>query len=171
LISLAYQDAVVKLDLVTQKPLWILGRPEGWKQPWSSALLRPKGKLEWPTKQHHANLTKQGTVLLFDNGTKHSRAVEYSVDEKARTVQQVWQFTDTKPFFSPLLSGVRELPKTGNIQIADGTRSANRAGYWCRVLEVTHSTPPTKVLEVSFRRPGGAGVSLYRCERLPSLYR
>ena len=170
LISLAYQDAVVMIDLATRKPLWILGRPEGWNPPLASALLKPKGRLEWPTKQHCARLTKEGTVLLFDNGSKQSRAVEYRVNPSQMTVEQVWQFTDTKPFHSSLLSGVRQLPRTGNIEIADGTRSAMGGGYWCRVLEVTHTNPGKKVLEISFRRPGGAGVSLYRCERLPSLY-
>ena len=170
LLSLAYQDAVVKLDLATGKPLWILGDPQGWKPPLEALLLRPKGKLQWPFKQHSANLSKSGNVLLFDNGSERSRAVEYKVDEKQRSVEQVWEFTDSKPFHSPLLGGVRELPKTGNIQIADGTRTASRAGYWCRVLEVSHQMPPLKLLEVAFRRRQGAGVSLYRCERLPSLY-
>jgi hypothetical protein len=170
LLSLAYQDAVLKLDLKARKPLWILGRPDGWRAPWSELLLNPLPPLRWPAKQHSATYTRDGNILLFDNGTSQSRVVEYRVDEQARTVEQVWEFADGPGFFSPLLSGVRELPQTGNIEIADGTRSANWAGYWCRVLEVTHSTPPVKVLEVSFRRRQGAGVSLYRCERLPSLY-
>lgn len=169
LISLAYQNAVVKLQLANGKPLWILGDPQGWKPPLSDLLLRPHGKLRWPVKQHSATLTTTGNVLLFDNGATRSRAVEYKVDEAKRTVEQVWEFTDTKPFHSPLLGAARELPKTGNIQITDGSRTANRAGFWCRVLEVTHQMPPRKVLELAFRRRQGAGVSLYRCERLTTL--
>jgi Arylsulfotransferase (ASST) len=48
--------------------------------------------------QHDATLLEDGNILLFDNGNLHdppaSRAVEYAIDEQARTAELVWSYDD-----------------------------------------------------------------------------
>ena len=48
--------------------------------------------------QHDATLLDNGNILLFDNGNLHdpprSRAVEYRIDEQARTAELVWSHDD-----------------------------------------------------------------------------
>ena len=48
--------------------------------------------------QHDATLLDDGNILLFDNGNLHdprrSRAVEYAIDEEARTAELVWSHDD-----------------------------------------------------------------------------
>lgn len=170
LLSVSHQDAIVKIDLEPPKVRWILGRPEGWGEAYADLVLKAKGPLSWPARQHSASTTKEGTILCFDNGRKQSRAVEYRVNEQAGEVEQVWEFVDEPPFFSELLSDVRQLPKTGNVQITDGARRGGPFEHWARVVEVSHTTPPRKLLEISFRRLGTRGCSIYRCVRLPDLY-
>ena len=170
LVSLAYQDAVIKVDLEQKSILWTLGRPKSWKNPWKKSLLKAKGKVVWPFKQHSANPTKSGHILLFDNGEKQSRAVEFRVDESKRTVEQVWEYRGERPFFSPILGDARELPKTGNIQLTDGFRLGGLNHYWGRVVEVSHQTPSETLLELKFTRSQGAGCAIYRSLRIPRLY-
>lgn len=56
---------------------------------------------EWNRGQHSAVLLKNGNILLYDNGNdrpyvklgeEYSRLVEYKIDEKTMTVQQVHQY-------------------------------------------------------------------------------
>ena len=63
-----FMCALFKLDLQSGELQWILGRPEGWREPWSDLLLEPKGDVTWFCSQHSPEMTPQGTLLLFDNG-------------------------------------------------------------------------------------------------------
>ncbi len=56
-------------------------------------------EFSWTWFQHAPKLTPHGTLFLFDNGNRRnysggwfSRAVEYHIDEKAMTIQQVWEY-------------------------------------------------------------------------------
>jgi len=97
----------------------------------------PKGGFDWTWTQHTSykinEKSKPGKVhvSVFDNGDsrgmeqpammsmKYSRAVEYVVDEKNMTVQQVWEFGKERGFewYSPITSVVEYQPKTDSMMV------------------------------------------------------
>ncbi|CBG90297.1 aryl-sulfate sulfotransferase [Citrobacter rodentium] len=114
---------------------WILAPAKGWNKQLASKLLKPvdskgnpltcneNGKCEntdfdFSYTQHTAWLTDKGTLTVFDNGDgrwleqpalpsmKYSRFVEYKIDEKNGTVQQLWQYGKERgyDFYSPITS-------------------------------------------------------------------
>ncbi len=186
--------AVFKLDLASGELEWILGMPDGWREPWSDLLLQPEGDLEWFCNQHAVEWTPQGTLLLYDNQRpvfppnppvpdeeNWSRVVEYAIDEEAGTVRQVWSYGESgeNRILSPFISEADTLPETGNILVvhgglmrdAEGNPTANFAGaqHWTKIEEVTHTDPPEKVLEIVIDDPA-IGWASYRAEQVPSLY-
>ena len=106
LMSVPYQDAVIKVSMDTGELVWILGTHENWNEPWSEKLLTPVGDVEWSYKHHAITHTEHGTYLLFDNGAaraspynekmpladSYSRAVEYAVNEETMEVSQPWVY-------------------------------------------------------------------------------
>jgi len=118
-------------DLEHLSPLFRAGNMLiSMRQTSAVAILNPdKLSIEWlwgPSNvvfKHHPTLTREGTILLFDNGLKQSRVVE--VDP--RNNQIVWQYTDSK-FFSELRGSVQRLPN-GNTLVTESDTG--------HVLEVT----------------------------------
>jgi arylsulfate sulfotransferase len=188
------QCAIFKLDLASGELEWILGMPDGWREPWSDLLLQPKGEMDWFCNQHGVEWTPQGTLMLYDNqrptfppkapipdDENWSRVVEYAIDEEAGTVEQVWSYGEPgeNRFLSPFISEADTLPVTGNVLMvhggqmtdADGNATANFAGthHWTTIEEVTHTDPPEKVLEIVIDDPA-SGWASYRVEHVPSLY-
>ena len=105
LVSLRLQDCVLKIDRASGEIVWILGDHQNWSPKLQSKLLTPKGEhFRWPWHMHNPRITSEGTIVLFDNGVygarpgsepipyhkSLSRGVEYRVDQKAMTVEQVW---------------------------------------------------------------------------------
>ena len=194
IVSLRHQDAIVALDRQTTAIRWILGSPYRWVQPWQQHLLTPVGApFEWSYHPHAPCLTSSGTLMVFDNGNgraippdpefdydlRYSRAVEYEVDPVAMTVRQVWAHggpqDPSPPFYSFFLGDADPLPVTGNVLVTDGGKqvSATDPTRWARIAEVTRATPPQLVFEVEIRDDVGqppVGYSVYRSQRVPSLY-
>ena len=192
IVSANFQCAIYKVDMKTGELLWILGDPEGWKEPWSDKLLQPKGELIWPCHQHGIEMTPRGTLLVFDNGggrnippqeamnpaERFSRAVEYHIDDVAGTVEEVWSYgPEQEEFCSPFISDADYLPETGNVLITDGGRFRGPDGnvmntfgghQWGRILEVTYEGRK-KVWEIKIEDPE-VRYSLYRSQRFKSLY-
>ena len=195
LASARAQDAVVKVDLETGEPVWILGHPDGWAPEFEDRLLKPVGDLLWPYHQHAPMFTPEGTILMFDNGNERawpfqtrtppseafSRAVEYRVDEDNMEVSQVWAYggPGSAYFFSTFISDADWLPATRNVLVADGGKVTDPEGiptggtnghHWARIVEVTHTTPAEIVFEVFIDDEAPEGWAVFRAERLPSLY-
>ena len=112
--------------------------------------------------------------------------VEYRVDEAKKTVKQTWVYggDDAEAFYSPFLGDADALPKTGNVLVTDGGRVVDNQGIpsdeilsghkWARIFEITRDVSPRKVFELYIQAPhpvGFAGCSVYRADRIPSLYR
>ncbi|NNJ89385.1 MAG: aryl-sulfate sulfotransferase [Eudoraea sp.] len=82
----------------------------------------------WGT--HAPVFMPNGNLLAFDNGTyrnfenkdQFSRAVEYQINEKDKTVSQVWQYGKERgqEFFSTIVSDVDYLSTTKNILATSG---------------------------------------------------
>ncbi len=97
----------------------------------------PQGGFDWTWTQHTSykinEKSKPGIVHVssFDNGDsrgmeqpavismKYSRAVEYVVDEKNMTVQQVWEFGKERGFewYSPITSVTEYQPKSDSMMV------------------------------------------------------
>jgi arylsulfate sulfotransferase len=147
------------------------------------------GPFDWPWGQHSIKLLPAGTLLLFDNGfNRHflgrkqglSRAVEYRVEEKARTVRQVWEYGAARgaDYYSAIISDTDTLPRTRNRLITSGSVRDSGSPPCAYVTEVSY--PAGEVLfeaRVGFRdahsnlKAGGWGNMdiVYRAERM-SLY-
>ncbi|WJD49744.1 aryl-sulfate sulfotransferase [Enterobacter sp. PGRG2] len=114
---------------------WILAPSKGWNEKLAPKLLKPVAKdgkpltcdengkcqntdFDFAYTQHTAWLSSKGTLTVFDNGDgrgleqpalptmKYSRFVEYKIDEKNMTVQQVWEYGKDRgyDFYSPITS-------------------------------------------------------------------
>lgn len=199
LVSLRNQDAVIKFSRATGELLWILGDHGNWNPPWSDKLLAPKGDLAWQFHQHNVSITREGDIMVFDNGKfralpfdkpraapeNFSRAVEYRVDEAAMTVEQIWEFDagkDTK-YYSTYVGGANRLPQTDNVFVTfggvtsqdDGTPSDNNQQHrvMARHVEVTHDEAAEKVLELAIEDRSGTDAVRwfsFRGEHLETLY-
>ena len=135
ILSIRHQG-VIKIGRDKQVK-WILGTPAGWSAKFKDKVLKPvdsHGKaltcdnagcentdFDWPWMQHAASLTSRGTLIVFDNGDarhleqpalptmKYSRGVEYRINEKDMTVQQVWEYGKDRGFawYAPVTGNIR----------------------------------------------------------------
>ena len=192
-MSVPYQDAVIKVSMDTGELVWILGNHDNWNEPWSDKLLTPVGDVEWSYKHHSIKHTEHGSYLLFDNGEarsspfdekmsladSYSRAVEYVVNEETMEVSQPWVYgPEQEQFYGRYLGDVDWHAQADTILINVGGAETNEAGVnvppgqaqrWARLMEVTHTNPPEKVWELRLQQDD-TNWSIYRAERLPSLY-
>ena len=193
LMSVPYQDAVIKVSMDTGELVWILGNHDNWNEPWSDKLLTPVGDVEWSYKHHAISHTEHGTYLLFDNGTarsspfeekmpladSYSRAVEYSVNEETMEVSQPWVYgPEHEVYYGRYLGDVDWHPQADTVMINVGGAETNAEGVnvppgqaqrWARLMEVTHTDPPEKVWEMRLQQDD-SNWAIYRGDRLPSLY-
>lgn len=77
------------------------------------------------SRQHDARLVGPGRLLLFDNGDlrdpPESRAVEYRLDQQARTATMIWEHRRVPPVFSKISGSAQRLPN-GHTLISWGPR-------------------------------------------------
>ena len=192
-MSVPYQDAVIKVSMDTGELVWILGNHDNWDEPWSDKLLTPVGELEWSYKHHAITHTENGTYLLFDNGVarsspydekmtltdSYSRAVEYAVNEQTMEVSQPWVYgPNQEQFYARYLGDVDWHEQSDTVLINVGGAETNSEGVnappaeakrWAKIIEVTHTDEPEKVWELDLQQPDTSW-SIYRAERIESLY-
>jgi arylsulfate sulfotransferase len=194
--SLRHQDALVKASRVDGTLRWILGPHDNWEG-FEAFLLTPVGEpFAWPYHQHAPQITARGTLLVFDNGNykaspftgqmriaaaeNFSRAVEYEIDENARTVRQVWEFVATEQLYAPFVGSAYELATTENVLITYGglctidglfSDDIQHCRGTARLIEVDRGEPDTVVfdVEVRDRDPNAIGWLVYRAYRIPPL--
>lgn len=113
LVSARNQSVIAKLSYPEGKILWILGDHENWLPEYVKYLLTPAGEhFVWQHSQHSPIIVSErernpGIVdlMVFDNHSflesrwsegsskeRYSRLVEYRIDERRKTVEQVWEF-------------------------------------------------------------------------------
>lgn len=90
---------------------------------------RNSGEFRWKwgpgniSHQHHPTMLDNGHILLFDNGSHHTRPVPYSrvIEVDPATNQIEWEYKADPPFsfFSPLISSAQRLGN-GNTLICEG---------------------------------------------------
>jgi arylsulfate sulfotransferase len=141
-------------------------------------------EFDWPWGQHSPILLPGGEIMLFDNGVnrhfdsasdKLSRAVIYHIDESALTVRQLWEYGAIRgiEYYSPIISSVNWLPRTGHFLIQPGiTGPAGALGSAAIVSEVATDGAPVFEARVIFTNrkatgPGFGGFDLsYRAHRI-----
>ena len=199
LVSVRHQEAVISFSRASGELNWIMGDHEGWPERLQPYLLKPEGELAWPFHQHAAEMTPNGSLILFDNGNframppkpkmsladSYSRAAEYAIDQQSKTIRQLWSYggPGQELFYSPFISEADQLSQTGNVLITDGGRIRDKQGnksdnipaghHWARIIEVTHGDQPEKIFEMTIdsqEQAPSIGWAVYRSERLPSLY-
>jgi arylsulfate sulfotransferase len=139
LISSKLQYFVSKIDYDTGDIIWILGNHENWKEKWQPYLLTPQNfdesidpDADWPYAQHMPRMTREGSIIVYDNGGErpggeYTRAVEYRIDVENMTVNKVWDYH--LDIYAKALGSVY-VYNDGSVQIGHG--------YNGRFLEVTH---------------------------------
>lgn len=184
IISGRHQDTVMKINYDTNEIVWILAAHEGWPSRYKEVLLRPEGKdFKFPAAQHTAVIMpdQDGNedtidILVYDNNVvisrgdknqseKFSRAVQYRINEKQKTVKEIWSFGEQfgEAYFTRIVGSVRYLPETGNPLINFGYMDQDtRSG----IFEVGEDGG---VVMEAYVTDFPAGSRAYRAERF-SLY-
>jgi arylsulfate sulfotransferase len=185
IVSCRNQSAVVKVSYPEGRIKWILGNHDNWLPEYAKYLLTPKGEnFEWQYSQHApAILPDQDNnpdtvdIILFDNHSffderpevipepRYSRLVHYRVDEKAKTIEQIWQFGKERgnELFSYHRGVADYLPNGCTLGLFSLTRG-HRTRY-SRIIELRHDTREVvfdAVVYSSTRR----SLDDYRCARL-----
>lgn len=157
-------------------------------QPYPDSVQLGQGRaagFDWPWGQHAAMQTPGGRILSFDNGfrryfqnsnqSRHSRGVEYEVDESARTVRQTWEYGQAlgPAFYSRNICDADYLPQSGNRLLASGNIHYEEKAL-CRIVEVSPAGEVVFEAELTFANLYGSGIDawghtdiVYRSERLP----
>ena len=169
------------------KVLWRLGPGGDFK-------LSPAGD-GFAYGQHGAYVTAAGTIMCLDDGYGRpvqgvtqpwSRAVEFQLDTGTMTASEAWQYREPGAGFYSQDFGSSYVLPNGDVLVDDGGELDERQGLMvdasnlksARILEVTHTTPSTKVAEFDIHVPIGglpadpsfSGFSVYRAQRFVSLY-
>jgi len=128
---------------------------------------------------HDPEIHSDGTVLFFDNGgynamamfgqpsttTYHSRAVEYKIDESAKTATLVWEFPGTfnvdtwykNTWYTPFWGDADRLAN-GNVLITAGARGTTTDS---RIFEITKADG-----KVVWEFHLGPDIGVYRSDRI-----
>ena len=106
--------------------------------------------------QHSIRRLANGHVILFDNGNLHtppySRAVEYALDEAAKTATLVWQYRSSPDVFGFAMGSVQRLANGHTV-----------IGWGAAAPALTEVAPDgTKVEEAAFETPGVLSYRAFR---------
>lgn len=116
LLSSRHLDEITKIDRGTGAIIWRWGGK-------NNQFIFTNDTVRF-SHQHTIRRTSTGTLILFDNGNGRdnlgSRAVEYSMDEQAKTVTLVWQFSHSPEVRTTAMGSVQRLPN-GNTLIGWGS--------------------------------------------------
>jgi hypothetical protein len=158
IVSYRNLGAIIKLDPVTHAVLWQFG---GTRNQFSFI----NDPLNGFGGQHSVRVLPNGHFLIFDNGVTHSpqssRAVEYAVDQAAKTATLVWQYAPSPALFNEFTGSVQRLVN-GNTVIA-WTNSG-------LIDEVSPSGTLIDRMQLE-NSPGAPNGSAYRAIRIDNLYR
>lgn len=149
LISSRHLDEITKIDRQTGEVIWRWG---GKKNEFTFV-----GDTTRFYRQHDIGRLDNGHVTLYDNGNFHappySRAVEYALDEEAKTATLVWQYRNAPDTYGFAMGSARRLPN-GNTLIGWGATNPT----------VTEVRPDgSKAFEMTF----DPGIYSYRALRFP----
>jgi len=148
---------------------------------------------EWFLHPHAPQVLEDGSIMIYDNGNErpgtsledpdklpYSRAVQYEIDEEARTARQVWEHRADAPgeaVYAPFV-GDADVLAGGTVLITHGglldppAHSPQVEGVlpWARIIEVDYETGDI-VFDLTVKDPDReSGWIVYRAERIPTMY-
>ncbi len=151
LVSFRHFSEITKIHSRTGQVVWRLGGLRNEFQFIRDSLMF--------SFQHGIRRLANGNYILFDNGNTHnppfSRAVEYSLDQSAKTATLVWSYRPNPDIFSFALGFAQRL--------ADGNTLTTFG-----VLGTVHEVTPLGQLAWKLTLPPGDWI--YRAYRIRSLY-
>jgi len=144
-VSTRLTSELIKIDRQTGDIIWRMG---GKHNEFTFIGDHPENAPHYFSFPHAPSLLPNGNFLLFDNGfqhvPQHSRAVEYAIDQSAKTATMVWEYRRTPDAFAATQGSAQRLPN-GNTIIGWGSASI------AQQLAVTEVTPDGRtVFEMSF---------------------
>lgn len=147
LISSRHMDEITKIDRGTGAILWRWGGKH-------NEFTFVGDTLQF-SHQHAIRRLANGNYSLYDNGNWHdppySRAVEYTLDETARTAERVWEYRNTPDEYGFAMGYVQRLDDANTL-----------IGWGSTKPDITEVAPDgTKVMEVTLP----PGVYTYRAYR------
>ena len=117
IVSFRAMGAIDKIDRTTGAILWQLGGR-------LNQFTMSGDPLGGFSGQHCVRVLPNGHLLMFDNGLGrpafNSRAVEYAIDENAKTATMVWQYLPMPSGYSAIVGSVERL-SNGNTLVEFGT--------------------------------------------------
>lgn len=153
LASFRNSDVITKINSTTGDIIWRLGGK-------NNEFTFLNDPLNGFSHQHGIRRLDNGNIILFDNGNLHpqpeSRAVEYQLNEQAKTAELVWEYRHNPLLFGDALGFAQRL-SNGNTLIDFGTAH--------RIVEVDHSG--IKQWEISVQ---DSSHYIYRAFRVSSIY-
>jgi hypothetical protein len=188
--SMRHQNAVMKFSRETGGITWILGDPTGWGAEFQQYLLTPAPGTTFQYGQHGPEITRQGTLLLHDNGNfralpfdppvpaafNFSRAIEYRIDEDAMSIEELWSFGGNQ-YYSTFLGDADLQESKNTVLITFGGQAKTAAGtpsdqllfdhLSAQILEVEHADAPEVVFQLTIDDPLRR-YTVFRSERDPA---
>jgi hypothetical protein len=170
---------LIKMQYSTQTMLWHLPASYGASGMGDMTFVPANSQF---SDIHDPEIHEDGTILFFDNGGwtgvipvpegnpqgYQTRAVEYQIDEAAKTATLVWEFPgtfDVDPWYTQELYvpywGDADRLENGNVMITAGRRSTSDQTPESRIIEVTKADGEV-VWELILPRDHG----VYRAERI-----
>ena len=123
ILSCRNTDQIIKIDKASGSIVWKLGGSASRHNDFTF-INDTQGEFVGFSHQHAPILTKEGELMLFDNGnlkgTQESRVVAYKLDEVTMTATKTWEYLYPSPTFSPTMGSVQQL-ENDNILIGWGT--------------------------------------------------
>ena len=142
--------------------------------------LKSHPDFDWAWGVHCPVTLPDGHILVFDNGycrnfqprlqsddASYSRVVEYEVDEKNRTVRQVWQYglERGRECYGEAMSGVQYLSKTKHRLFCPGqTNKLSNGQLGGRVVEID---PQTGEVVFELELAAHFATTFHRASRIP----
>lgn len=153
LVSFRNSDEIIKIDSRTGTIIWRLGGK-------NNQFTFINDRFNGFSHQHGIRRLSNGNIILFDNGNLHnpqaSRAVEYRLNEAAKTAELVWEYLNEPPLYSFALGFAQRL-SNGNTLICYGAAQ--------RVIEVDMSGAKQWELALA-----NSTDFVYRAFKIDSLY-
>ena len=143
IISSRFLDEITKIDVKTGNIIWRLGGKECKNNQFRYLNDTIDGFYGF-SHQHSVRRLPNGNLILFDNGNlkpkPYSRAVEYKLNEKNKTIEKVWEYSPFPEILSQSQGSVQRL-SNGNTMIGWGLNTSN--------ITATEVKPDgTKALEI-----------------------
>jgi hypothetical protein len=104
LFSVRHFDEITKIDKNNGQIIWRMGGSKCKNNQFSFIDDDYNGFTGF-SHQHSVSVLPNGNILLFDNGNlkepQFSRAVEYQIDQNAKTAKKVWEYRTTPDLYQP----------------------------------------------------------------------